>query len=148
METKPKKIENKLVGFSNNEQAKRISDLISTALLKKGASMKNEVLALTSTELQEIIGERFPDLTLEKLTLIFKKGVLGDYGEYYGINFVSIYNWIKEQYALESRIEAKRRNDHKFDDYVSDKEAISLLIQNIEMLPSLQKLLKKYGCDE
>lgn len=49
----------------------------------------------------------FGFLTLEELRIIYRRGVRGQLGEYFGINVKTLYNWVT-QYVSESRNEAMK----------------------------------------
>jgi hypothetical protein len=52
--------------------------------------------------------DRFPALTLNEVKIALGKGIRGDYGEYFGINVVSINKWLKAYMESSERAEAVR----------------------------------------
>lgn len=48
-------------------------------------------------------------LTLEEVRVAFLHGVAGDYGEYYGINYVTLSKWVTSYFYSAERLEAVRK---------------------------------------
>lgn len=47
--------------------------------------------------------------TVEEIRTAFEYGVTGEYGEYFGINYVTLWNWIKSYVWCDDRIDTLRR---------------------------------------
>lgn len=51
----------------------------------------------------------FPNMTIEEIELAFDKGVKKEFGEFYGISFMTLYEWIKEFNLLKQKTALKNK---------------------------------------
>lgn len=56
------------------------------------------------SSLSDSIKQSCPNIRLNEIPIAIKRGVLGDYGEYMGINVVSLVNFVKAHYASSERL--------------------------------------------
>jgi hypothetical protein len=90
----------------NCDMIKKISDMnivvksihqsINRSLADKGISMELEDMDYLKKNVTEDVLKDFPTLTLQDVQLCFSLGVRGNLGEYYGMNVVTFYNWLKK----------------------------------------------------
>lgn len=72
-----------------------IHTLINQTLMDKGSSLEIDEITYIKTRVVDDIMKEFRQLTLEDIKLAFYYGVRGEFGEYYGINSITFYNWLK-----------------------------------------------------
>jgi len=94
---------------SINTNLKSLVIIISkTSALKGSIIVDNESDLYLAEKFYELIMEKYPHATLGEIELAFKKGVLGDYGEYFGINVKTLWGWFKSYIQSNELIQAKR----------------------------------------
>ena len=79
-----------------NIVVKSIHQSINRSLADKGISMELEDMDYLKKSVTDDILKDFPTLTLQDIQLCFSLGVRGNLGEYYGMNVVTFYNWLKK----------------------------------------------------
>jgi uncharacterized protein (DUF433 family) len=72
-----------------------IHQSINRSIADKGVNMLLEDLDYLKRSVTEDILKDFPTLTLQDVQLCFSMGVRGNLGEYFGMNVVTFYNWLK-----------------------------------------------------
>ena len=85
-----KSIENKNIVVNSIHKA------VNKCLADKGINMELEDMNYLKTSITDDILRDFYTLTLQDISLCFSMGVRGNLGEYYGINVVSLYGWLKK----------------------------------------------------
>jgi hypothetical protein len=73
-----------------------IHQAISKTVFEKGINIDVEELNKLKLIIQDDIIKDFNMLSLQDIHLCFKMGVRGDLGEYFGLNVVSFYGWLKK----------------------------------------------------
>jgi hypothetical protein len=73
-----------------------------------GQNPEKKDIAVICRELASDLRKRYGGMTLAEVDYALNAGVRGDYGEYYGINVVSINKWLKTYYNSDERREAQR----------------------------------------
>jgi hypothetical protein len=91
---------------NNSSKIKQIDDMnivvnaihqsINRSIADKGVNIELEDINYLKRSITEDILKDFSSLSLEDVQLCFKMGVRGNLGEYYGINVVSFYGWLKK----------------------------------------------------
>jgi hypothetical protein len=84
---------------------------VNRSIADKGINMDVEDMNYLKRSITDDILRDFPTLTLQDITLCFSMGVRGNLGEYFGINVVSLYGWLKkykEELIPEAMGEVKR----------------------------------------
>ena len=66
-------------------------------------------IQLALPDLIDTISKYFSTLTLKEIELAFKLGLLGELGEYYGLNNKTYFGWFKNLIGSQKRIEANRK---------------------------------------
>ncbi|MDR0385607.1 MAG: hypothetical protein LBH60_05980 [Prevotellaceae bacterium] len=73
-----------------------------------GQAVDGNDLKVIVKEVAADLHKRYRGMTMEEVEYALNAGVRGDYGEYYGINVVSINKWLKAYYSSDERREAIR----------------------------------------
>jgi hypothetical protein len=100
-----KNVEDKNIVVNSIHQA------VNRSIADKGINMDVEDMNYLKRSITDDILRDFPTLTLQDITLCFSMGVRGNLGEYFGINVVSLYGWLKkykEELIPEAMGEVKR----------------------------------------
>ena len=67
---------------------------IAKAVTRYGSTMEENDLRFTSEEVAQLILEEYYSLHIGELPLLLKCGVFGSFGDFFGVNAVSINSWI------------------------------------------------------
>ena len=82
--------------------------MVSSVFTMAGQEMKEKDLAAIIREVSKDLQTRYKSLTLEEVKIALDNGVRGDYGQYMGINVVSINGWLKAYMNSDERKKAIR----------------------------------------
>jgi hypothetical protein len=85
-----KNVEDKNIVVNSIHQA------VNRSIADKGVNMDVEDMNYLKRSITDDILRDFPTLTLQDISLCFSMGVRGNLGEYFGINVVSLYGWLKK----------------------------------------------------
>ena len=88
-----------------------IHQSVNRCIADKGVNMEIDEMNYLKRSITDDILRDFTTLTLQDISLCFSMGVRGNLGEYYGINVVSLYGWLKkykEDVIPEAVIEVNR----------------------------------------
>ena len=66
---------------------------ITEAALYRGIGIKAEDVAIAAQMYMDDLENRFPALDLKEVTVILRNGIRKEYGEFYGINAGTLYDW-------------------------------------------------------
>ena len=66
---------------------------ITEAALYRGIGIKAEDVAVAAQMYMDDLENRFPALDLKEVTVILRNGIRKEYGEFYGINAGTLYDW-------------------------------------------------------
>jgi len=78
-----------------NDVVKGIHVLINTTILDVGHSVNQDDINYLKAKVVEDIMSDFRLLSLSDIKLAFQFGSRGEYGQYFGLNRVTFYNWLK-----------------------------------------------------
>jgi hypothetical protein len=73
-----------------------IHQAVNRSIADKGINMNVEDMNYLKLSITDDILRDFPTLTLQDISLCFSMCVRGNLGEYFGINVVSLYGWLKK----------------------------------------------------
>lgn len=125
-----------------------IHQSINRSIADKGVTMdKNDIDYLKKNVREDILND-FSTLTLEDVNLCFKMGVRGDLGEYYGLNVVTFYQWLKKyksELVPQTFQEVTKYIPQKTTDNSNDYDKESFDIQRLEQICDL---IVKYEKDK
>lgn len=118
-------ISGKFNDLSEADKAQLISTELELARIRAGVEKKRENNEqISGFEIAEIIDlfKKRKNITHREVSHIFKSGVLGAYGEYFGINIKTVNSWINSFYEDNMRQLAINRMNKLIDDKSSKKE--------------------------
>jgi len=73
-----------------------IHQSVNRSIADKGINMEVEDMKYLKKSITDDILNDFPNLSLQDIQICFKMGVRGNLGEYFGINVVTLYQWLKK----------------------------------------------------
>jgi hypothetical protein len=73
-----------------------IHQAVNRSIADKGVNMADFDMDYLRISITDDIIKDFPTLTLQDISLSFSMGVRGNLGEYFGLNVVSFYGWLKK----------------------------------------------------
>lgn len=73
-----------------------IHQSVNRCIADKGVNMEIDEMNYLKRSITDDILRDFTTLTLQDISLCFSMGVRGNLGEYYGINVVTLYGWLKK----------------------------------------------------
>jgi hypothetical protein len=85
-----KNIEDKNIVVNSIHQA------VNRTIADKGVNMQLDEIDYLKKSITDDVIRDFPTLTLQDVVLCFTMGVRGNLGEYFGINVVTLYGWLKK----------------------------------------------------
>jgi hypothetical protein len=106
-------IKNNLTGLKIREHdddtiKSSIAILVQKMFLIAGQTPEKKDITIICREVCNDLQKRYKGMTLNEVDYALNAGVRGEYGEYYGINVVSINKWLRAYYNSEERREAQR----------------------------------------
>ena len=101
---------NKLLKADEQTRLKALALAITEAYKFRGQQPNAEDLVDMAKSLcRKISQQEGIDPTIEEIRIAFEYGVTGEYGEYYGINYVTLWNWVKNYLWSQDRLDALDR---------------------------------------
>ena len=97
--------------YADCDQKSRLKELaahIGEAFRFRGQQAAPADLADIAVNLDRKLSQEFPSVTLQEIRLAFEYGVTGEYGEYFGINFVTLFKFVKAYCESRDRADALR----------------------------------------
>jgi hypothetical protein len=85
-----------------------IAVIVEKIFVLAGQTPEKRDIVVICIEIASDLKKRYKNMTLSEVDYALNCGVRGDYGEYYGINVVSINKWLKTYYNSDERREAQR----------------------------------------
>lgn len=132
-----KKIEDKNIVVNSIHQS------VNKAIADKGINMDvNDMNYLKRSITDDIIRD-FPTLTLQDVALCFTMGVRGNLGEYFGLNVVSLYGWLKK-YKEEVVPEALKEVNHYLPPPQLEETAIDYKKLDLEKIDNICYTIEVY----
>jgi hypothetical protein len=115
--------EKSIRNIDSNYAGLKITQLINRTIFESGFNAeKINIPELIVLVVQDIFSD-FSHLTVSEISTAFRKGIRGDYGEFYGISVRSFYVWLKGyQERLQEALEALTRINKPENDIVSDEK--------------------------
>jgi hypothetical protein len=106
-------IRNSLTGLKIRQQDERtlkssIAVIVQKLFAIAGQSPEKKDVELICKEICADLQKRYKGMTLSEVDYALNAGVRGEYGEYYGINVVTINKWLRAYYNSDERKEAMR----------------------------------------
>ena len=130
------------IALPKKEQSRIIMDILTRAVLIAGIKPSNEEIEVMILEVTDLIRTRYPNLTISEISETIKSGAMGDYQESY-LSVRNINSWLKscniEKIKRLAALEKKKQES----DQMPIVERGNFLLNNIDKLPSLNKLMDK-----
>ncbi|MDR1913380.1 MAG: hypothetical protein LBQ68_02705 [Clostridiales bacterium] len=82
--------------------------IVAAMFATAGQKPEKKDVKMICREVCKDLKNRYKGLTLDEVKIACDNGVRGDYGDYFGINVVSINKWLKAYYYSEERQRAQR----------------------------------------
>jgi hypothetical protein len=76
---------------------------VSSCFTKKGQTPAAEDITVISSELDKFLSLEIPSMTIPEVSIALDSGVYGEYGEYFGINAVTLVLWCKAYFSSPER---------------------------------------------
>lgn len=115
--------EKSIRNIDSNYAGLKITQIINRTIFESGFnSEKINIPELIVLVVQDIFSD-FSHLTVSEISTAFRKGIRGDYGDFYGISVRSFYVWLKAYHErLQEALEALTRINKPENDIVSDEK--------------------------
>lgn len=116
-------IDSKLLVLSKEDCTNTIYQALKVAEIDSGMTkIDNKDLVQLSFSIHELIEDKYKNLTISELKIAFKNGVIGTYGQWFGMCLKTVNEWIKGYLNNEGRINAiKEWNAKILKEETSDK---------------------------
>lgn len=119
--------------------------LIGKAHVTSGQNADNQLINLSIPDLLDTISKYFSTLTLKEIELSFKLGLMGELGEYFGLNNKTYFGWFKNLIGSQKRTEANRKqgaytNTQNAPKALTDEEKRAIMVKaSLEAFESVRK---------
>ncbi len=118
--------------MSRNSDELEIDKVLMPALIKAnkdlGYAIDESKVSHVFEDLAEEIKKTVPNIRLSEIPIAIHKGILGDYGDYYGLSIVSVIKFLKSHYTSGKRAEIAKQLPTK-----EDKKPIPTKKEQIEL---------------
>lgn len=95
--------------IGKDEIMKMITAGISHSAMVRGQDISLNGKAFIASEVYDEVFKKYSDLRIEEIPLVFRNGVYGRYGDYFGINALTIVGWFDAYLTSDERHEVKKR---------------------------------------
>lgn len=95
--------------IGKDEIMKMITAGVSHSAMVRGQDLSLNGKAFIASEVYDEVFGRHTDLRVEEIPIVFRNGVYGRYGEYFGINALTIVGWFESYLSSDERYNAKQR---------------------------------------
>lgn len=95
--------------LGRNDVMKMLTAGISHSAMVRGQDISLNGKSFIANEVYNEVFRKHSDLRVEEIPLVFKNGVYGRYGEYFGINALTIVKWFDEYLSSDERYNAKQK---------------------------------------
>lgn len=92
----------------NENSLSEIVDIVSSTFAKAGQVKDPAEVAVFAVAMKRIILERHKNLTIQEVAIAMENGLLGDYGQHFGLNVTTFNNWLKAYTKSDQRFQAKK----------------------------------------
>lgn len=94
---------------SKDEVMKMITAGISHSAMVRGQDISLNGKAFIASEVYAEVFGRGTDLRVDEIPIVFRNGVYGRYGEYYGVNALTIVGWFDAYLSSDERLTVKQK---------------------------------------
>lgn len=95
--------------ISKDEVLKMITAGVSHSAMVRGQDLSLNGKEFIAKEVYDEVFRKYSDIRIEEIPLVFRNGVYGRYGEYFGINALTIVKWFDEYLSSDERYNAKKK---------------------------------------
>lgn len=95
--------------LGRDEVMKMLTAGISHSAMVRGQDVSLNGKTFMANEVYDEVFKKHSDLRVEEIPIVFKNGVYGRYGEYFGINALTIVKWFEEYLSSDERMNARRK---------------------------------------
>ena len=88
---------------------KMITAGVSYSAMVRGQEIPLNGKSFIAEEVYNEVFAKYKDLRVEEIPIVFRNGVYGRYGEYFGINALTIVSWFDAYLTSDERYEAKKK---------------------------------------
>ena len=92
-----------------DEAMKMITAGVSHSAMVRGQDISLNGKSFIANEVYDEVFKKYSDLRIEEIPIVFRNGVYGRYGEYFGINALTIVGWFESYLSSDERYNAKQR---------------------------------------
>lgn len=92
-----------------DEAMKMITAGVSHSAMVRGQDISLNGKSFIANEVYDEVFSKCTDLRIEEIPIVFKNGVYGRYGEYFGINALTIVGWFESYLSSDERYNAKQK---------------------------------------
>jgi hypothetical protein len=90
----------------------QVLDLVTWAATIEGKNLNEPQMYMLVTELSTLVNTRHRNLSMDEIRDAVRRGVAGDYGDYFGLSLKSINHWITSYKAAKVRKEERELRDN------------------------------------
>lgn len=112
----------KIKDLTKSEICQKLAEILPKAIFDAGQSSDKLKLAGTINSVYPDLAKYFSNLTIDDISHAFHLGVRKQYGDYMGINPVTIFQWLKGYVQDAKRAEAKKKQSAYLDSINKPKE--------------------------
>lgn len=87
----------------------QVLDLVTWTATIDGRNLNELTMFVLVTELSDLINTRHRNLSIDEIREAIRKGVAGDYGDYYGLGLKTFNHWITSYKAAKARKEEQEQ---------------------------------------
>lgn len=95
--------------IGKDEAMKMITAGISHSAMVRGQDISLNGKSFIANEVYDEVFSKYSDLRIEEIPIVFKNGVYGRYGEYFGINALTIVGWFEAYLSSDERYNARQK---------------------------------------
>lgn len=95
--------------LGRDEVMKMLTAGISHSAMVRGQDVSLNGKTFIANEVYDEVFKKHTDLRIEEIPIVFKNGVYGRYGEYFGINALTIVKWFEEYLSSDERLNARNK---------------------------------------
>lgn len=92
-----------------NDVMKMITAGVGHSAMVRGQEIPLNGKSFIAEEVYNEVFAKYKDLRVEEIPIVFRNGVYGRYGEYFGINALTIVGWFDAYLTSDERYEAKKK---------------------------------------
>jgi hypothetical protein len=92
-----------------DEVMKMITAGVSHSAMVRGQDISLNGKAFIASEVYDEVFNKHPDIRVEEIPIVFRNGVYGRYGDYFGVNALTIVGWFESYLASDERYNVRQK---------------------------------------